>query len=69
MLLSPHSHSLTLEWNSHHIEIDLLITGFEENPLPAVASLRHMMRNAGNDHARLTRHDLLPPLGEAVKLA
>jgi len=41
------------------VEINLLVAGFEEYPLTTVSTLRHMVRNAGENNARLPSHDHL----------
>ncbi len=40
---------MAFELGRHQVEIDRLDAGLEENGLPAIAALGHVMGDAGND--------------------
>ncbi len=45
-----------LELGAHEVEIYLFVPGFEEDTLTTIATLRHVVRNAGNDHTGEASH-------------
>jgi hypothetical protein len=54
--VGPAGHVVTPQLRAHQIQIKRLVAGFEEDPLAAIAPLRHVMRASRNGHPRPPRH-------------
>ena len=64
--IGPTRHAIDLATFTQEIAVEIEVAGFDKQRLPAISALRDVMRNVGDDDARLTGHR--KTLAEAVYL-